>query len=224
MNHENGAFDVLHSAREAALQQIAQAARTGDLDSIDKNSSVVRSIDAMLNRHQQLGREAASLAKDIEFGRIANHQHVERDHREREPGIESPRDYGESVRRKFVSDLAQEGVTLRRSRGALYATSTGVQVAIAFARERLRNRWFLGIPEDSCDQAILLCESDSGGLIVVVLDQEFFARYGRSLSRSKGQWKFNVYRSGASIFLGVPNHGSVAVDSSLNNFDSLREL
>ena len=129
---------------------------------------------------------------------------------------------GHRIREKFLDKLMTEGINLRRVRGkTIYQTNSGKLVGIAVATERQPDRWFLGLPENGFDHAVLLCQQESGEVMEIILPDEFFRKHKISLSRSKGQVKFNVIKRSNDIFLQVPNTNGISVLSRIGEYVGL---
>lgn len=105
---------------------------------------------------------------------------------------------GRECRAAFVRREAQRGQVLRRLEGQLFVDPSGVIIGIAYGaeREKRKNIWFLGLPAQKFQAAVLLCEPLGGSVVVIRLPREFIERYGRHLSVSKEfhQAKFRIDR------------------------------
>ena len=94
--------------------------------------------------------------------------------------VDSARAIGAKRRDEFVEKVRKMGRHLEQVRGQLCRNAAGAVVGIAFARERARDRWFLGLPAGEFDNAVLLCEKQSGRVFAVCLPKAFFDRYGEA--------------------------------------------
>lgn len=100
----------------------------------------------------------------------------------------SAKAHGEQRRRRWVAEHAP---SLKHEKGQIYRGESGARVGIAFATERQPNKWFLGLPAESFDEAVLLCETEEGDLDAFLLDERFLHEYGALLTRSGAGVKFN---------------------------------
>ena len=118
---------------------------------------------------------------------------------------------GQIRRKEYVERLLRAGVNLSPWRGALYKKPDGRIVGIAYASERRRkNFWFLGLPKNEFDEAVLLCEADGSTMLEVSLSTAFFAKYGSKLGASQaGQTHFQVERRSLYVYVRVPTVGPV---------------
>jgi hypothetical protein len=135
----------------------------------------------------------------------------------------SPRERGRRHRVDFVQALARMGVTLQPLKGAIFKSPRGVRVGVAYAREdsRQKDKWFLGLPENKFEHAVLLCEDRSGKEIYFSLPKEFLHEHGKTLSKSGGQIKFNVARRIGEFFLDLPWRESVTIEAFRDNLSGL---
>ncbi len=117
------------------------------------------------------------------------------------------------------------GVPLEPVKGQVFRTERGTRVGIAPASEsnKYRDRWFLGLPENGFDHAVLLCYGCNGKLTHFLLPKEFIDKHSQTLSRKNGQLKFNVRRRGEEFLLLVPRRGSVSIEAYRDNFAGLTE-
>lgn len=128
----------------------------------------------------------------------------------------SPRAQGTKRRTEFVNSCSNLGIELTHIKGALFKNEKLEQVGIASASERKENGWFLGLPSDLFEHAVLLCENRLGKVIAVCLSKPFLQQYGKRLSVSKNQTKFNVARRHDQYFLSVPGVGAVPINDYID--------
>lgn len=214
---------ALSKARQETLTKLESAAKRGDTPGLLELADQLRRIEGLSKQNSELEATVNSLVNGtLEPAFSQDSTAKTRKSRDLQlPAIGSPRDHAETRRHEFVEDLAQKGINLRAYRGTIYKCVDGQSLAIPYATERRQNRWFLGIPTNSCDRTILLCEARDGLIAPIYLNERFFKEYGNSLSDAKGQWKFNVLRRDNSFFLSIPEHGSIDVDNRRNNFEGL---
>jgi len=122
----------------------------------------------------------------------------------------------------FLKRVSEVGVDLRHVRGSIYETQSGRKVGIAVATERKPDRWFLGLPLQSFDHAVLLCKRDTGDTFEICLPNNFFDEHGDNMSQSGGQMKFNVARRGNGYAILVPGTDGVSVSKFLGAYSLLK--
>ena len=127
---------------------------------------------------------------------------------------------GAKARNEWVAGLRSQGISLHGNRRR-FQTAQGRSVAVAFANERSANRWFLGLPDESAEVAVLLCKSAAGKLHDIVLPISDFRDVWHVLSRSNNELKFNVRRNASRFFLRVPGQ-SLEVTKYVGNPAPLR--
>jgi hypothetical protein len=136
----------------------------------------------------------------------------------------SPKARGHHHRDNFVRMLQSRGVALQQVKGPIFRTAAGTRVGIAYAHEgnaRNKDRWFLGLPENQFDHAMLLCEPEHGELMFFSLPTEFMGQHGSGLSCRDGQVKFSVFRRSGECFLLVPRQGRVNIEPYRDNLNHL---
>jgi hypothetical protein len=138
-------------------------------------------------------------------------------------GQESAKARGERVRAAWVHSVSsQTGRSLPRLRGALFQNSRGETLGIAYSRENIRHsgHWFLGLPGNKYQCAVLLCETKDGQLKAICLPRDFLAKNAPRFSTSKAwnQTKFNVVARGNRIYL-VLRTGELDVTDYINNLN-----
>jgi len=95
-------------------------------------------------------------------------------------------------------------------------------VGIAFATERQPDRWFLGLTKGSFEHAVLLCQSETLGILEICLPKDFFTKYGGRMSIHNGQMKFNVVRKGNTFNILVPDTDGVSASEFMGKYSLLR--
>jgi len=92
-------------------------------------------------------------------------------------------------------------------------------VGIPYASElEIRpDSWFLGLADEPFEFVVLLCETSSGQMLDFPLAPEFVKGIWSALSRSNGQVKFHVLRTGATYELRIPGGQLVPITQYLQN-------
>jgi hypothetical protein len=201
--------------RASVLDEIGSAAKAGDTKMVVAATERLRHVESLLERQQALTREAQQL---IEGSHESAAERPGETMQARPQLGESPRGTGDRRRVEFAHRLSQLGKRLIQVRGALYRNQAGDVVGIAYASERVKDGWFLGLPEGAFQHAVLLCEPTGARVLAVCLPRTFFDRYEKHLSRSQGQLKFNVKRRGGRYHIPVPVVGAVDVTEYIDNF------
>ena len=125
------------------------------------------------------------------------------------------------ARSAWVVRLKAQGIFLHGHR-TRFQTARGRSVAVAFANERLANRWFLGLPDERTEVAVLLCKSVAGELYDIVLPISDLHEAWHALSRSESGVKFNVKRDASRFLLLVPGKEPLDVARYVGNYEPLR--
>jgi hypothetical protein len=134
----------------------------------------------------------------------------------------SARSVCKQIRSVFLQKVVTNGIRLQLVDGTIYRSASGASIGIAVATEREPDRWFLGLSQNRFSHAVLLCQPDRGDVIEICLPAAFFERYGRLMSISNGQMKFNVVRRGNSYVVRVPFTDEVSVSEYICDYSVLR--
>lgn len=202
--------------KTAVLRRIAEAAQRGDSQDVLARGERLEKLESLIRRYENLVRDISSLGAEDSRPKLVSilpEDRVSENGRERK-SLESAsgKRVGKAIRSAFLKELSEKGIQLRQIKGTIYETQTGKRVGIAVATERKPDRWFLGLPVGGFDHAILLCERETGDTAEFWLPKSFFEDYGKSMSQSGDQLKFNIARRGSGYVVLVP--GTTGVNTS----------
>jgi hypothetical protein len=206
----------LQSAKEVLLTKITEAAKHKDTKTISKLGTIAAKLDDDERTVRKL-REALIHYRRIIEGKTADFEILTST--DSETGG-TGRGEGREARTEFIAKAKERGVPLRHVTGVLYLGPSDKKVAVAFANERAADRWFLGIPDQRYDFVVLLCKPTSGDVVALILAQATIKRVWSSLSRSKGQVKFNVGKASENYWLTVPSHGREDLTRTVDDFSA----
>lgn len=216
-----GTLEDLLEEKSKILSKISFAASEGKTDLILLESARLERVEHLINQHRHIVSELEELKSDT-GSNFLKEKIPEKRNTSRLSTLASSRELGVRVRAMFVSKLEKEGINLQLIKGkSIYRTKSGKRVGIAVATERLPNRWFLGLPADGFDHAVLLCHNENKDLIEFPLSEKFFAKYRNTMSQSNGQMKFNVVRRGDRILLQVPGTEGISRVESATGYSFL---
>jgi hypothetical protein len=208
--------------RAKLLEEIQTAAAAGDSGRVLAATNRLSTLEDLARRQAQIDSELAQFSSDLPTVPNGSNPHAVLQSPAHTPRLgESPRARGDRLRLEFVRQLNSQGHRLIQIRGALFRNRAGEHVGIAYANERKDRGWFLGLPEAAFHNAALLLESRSGRLTSICLPMSFFTKYGKQLSKSQGQVKFNVSQRGTHFVMPIPGAGQVSVDEYVNNYAAL---
>ncbi len=210
----------LANLKEATLKQIEKAAKTGDttmivhhtgrLQQIDKQLGALEDVHSVLEGLERLAEPTGASATAIPHAKTSSSIDL------------SPAAQGTLARQAIVEALEDRRIKLIRVKGSSYRTEKGGTIGIAYASERRPHRWFLGLPDQNYQSAILLCKAENGQMLDFTLPKDFFELHKRRLSKVAGQLKFNVAVQGGIYKLLVPGVPGVTINRYLNNPEPLR--
>jgi hypothetical protein len=192
------------------LKKIAEFAQAGKSQEVLAAGERLTRLEALINRYEKLAQETSGLLSGAyEPARLSPHP-VKMQGTPKSL-VASGREIGSRIRMDFLTRASEAGLRLQHVRGSIYQTDSGRKVGIAVATERNPDRWFLGLPADGFDHAVLLCKPETADLIEICIPRSFFDEYKGMLGHSGGQMKFNVSRRGNGYILLVPGTQGVNV-------------
>jgi hypothetical protein len=219
---DGAAWDELETVIGKVWEEIDQANRKHDAGKLLNATERLRRLSTLQQQHQRMRQELQVLSGDMESRPIM--EPITRqatDFKEHAPlrDVASAKARGEQIRTEWVEARLKEGHSLKPLRGTLYRNSAGDSVGIAYGMENTRRvgHWFLGLPEGSFQNAILLCDSAQKGMFSVCLPRNLLDSH--HLRTTTGpQVKFNVDQRGGRTYLRVQKTGLVEVTSFINNY------
>lgn len=219
-----GTLTELQNEKNKILSAISKAASERKTDTVLAESEKLEKIENLISRHEQITSELEGLRKGApqitqpKTRRIV----VTPVSESRSAQMVSSRELGEQIRSEFLRKREAEGIHLQLIKGkTIFRTRSGKRVGLAVATERQPNRWFLGLPAGGFDHAVLLCQRENGVVIDIPLPENFFEKYGRDMSESKGQLKFNVVNRGSGLLVQVPGTDGINGKSFASDYSFL---
>jgi hypothetical protein len=200
-------------------QLMQQAAAAGDYREVQRLARIAEELSALEKREEEIAQSRTNLAAMLEKPLESSIDHDEVSARER----------GNRVRSRYVElDLTLKGIQLQQVAPKKYRTSDGLLVGITYAKEleKRPSSWFLGLSDEYFDCVILLCESSEATgsqIAALILPPEFVKQIWKGLSRSQGQVKFHVARTGHVNFeLRLPGPHLFNISQYLNAVQALK--
>lgn len=196
--------------RKNLLSRISEAAQQGESQVVLDTTERLGKVEFLIQRYEQLVSDIRDLNVKPRNRRASEINEKSSEALDAELDLrlhldgKRPRALGKRVRMAYPEKLGKKGITLQQVKGTIYKTKSGQRVGIAVATERQPERWFLGLPADNFDRAILLCQREKGDIVEIHLPESFFDQYGSQMSQSRGQVEFNVSRRGNGYVLLVP--------------------
>ncbi len=201
---------MLLKLKDNSLKTITSAASSGDSRQVLEETARLSRIEVLIERQEALDKEVQALTTKTPQSDSRMSSPPERVSRSLDK--DSPRKRGDKRRSEFIKVCDSKGFKLTPIKGALFQNARAETIGIAYASERKENGWFLGLPSQEFNHAVLLCENKNGKVFAICLPHEFFQKHEDYLSKSKGQTKFNVRLRTGHYFLTIPVIGSVQVD------------
>lgn len=209
-------LSILLKLKEKTLSAIQSAAASGEIGRIRAETAKLTEIESLIERQEAINQQVQSLSDTSSAGSPPQLSSLLVGKTISPVGKTSNRKVGARRREDFVQACGRKGIRLIPKRGALYENSRGEVVGIAYASERKENAWFLGLPSQEFQHAVLICESNNDQSSAVCLPKQFIERHRTYLSESKGQVKLNVRLRSGHYFLVIPTAGSVQIDEYVN--------
>ena len=201
---------MLLKLKDNSLKAITSAASSGNSQKVLEETARLSRIEVLIERQEALDNEIQALTTKTPQSGPRMYSPPERVSRSLDK--DSPRKRGDKRRSEFIKICDSKGFKLTLIKGALFQNARAETIGIAYASERMENSWFLGLPSQEFNHAVLLCENKNGKVIAICLPHEFFRKHEDYLSKSKGQTKFNVRLRSGHYLLTIPVIGPVHVD------------
>ncbi|MCK9230163.1 MAG: hypothetical protein M0Q23_03195 [Syntrophales bacterium] len=219
-----GTLTELQDEKNKILSAISKAASEGKTDIVLAESEKLEKIENLISRHKQITSELEGLKSGtLQITQSKTRRVVTTPvSGSRSAQMVASRVLGEQIRSEFLRKREAEGIHLQLIKGkTIFRTRSGKLVGLAVATERQPYRWFLGLPAGGFDHAVLLCQRENGEVIDVPLPENFFEKYGKDMSESKGQLKFNVVSRGRGLFVQVPGTDGIDVKPFARDYSFL---
>ena len=216
----------LLNEKDKLLKQIASSAQHGNSQEVLDAGEKLKKIESLIDRLEKLLRDISDLGNEthrsqpLQYSRVSSR--LARDNGLRRLDVVPGRGIGKTIRMDFLRKVSEDGVYLEHIKGSVYETKSGYKVGVAVATERKADRWFLGLPIKSFDNAIFLCQKDNGDVMEICLPKNFFDEYGKKMSVSGGQMKFNVARRGNEYAILVPGTDGVNISKYIGDYSLLK--
>lgn len=204
------------------LKQIAESAQHGNSQEVLAAGEKLSKIESLLDKYERLMLDISGLdtvnheARPLPNTRVDSSFVKGKDLKRLD--VTSGREIGRTIRADFLKKALEAGLSLEHVKGSIYKTRSGSKVGIAVATERSPDRWFLGLPLEGFDAAVLLCRHETGNTVEICLAKGFFEQFGDMMSQSGGQMKFNVARRGSGYVIVVPGAGGVSVSKFIGDY------
>jgi hypothetical protein len=214
-DNERIALDELPILRKQLINEIETALKQGAGANFYEVTERLRSGDALLDQVMSLwrGKEISSIPETNGTGSLENI--VNND--------VSAKARGERARSNWINSTLGKSVT--QVKGTLFRNGRGEILGIAYGKEAedRRDRWFLGLPENKFQSAVLLCEPIKGKINAICFPARFIAemKLNKKFSTSHGQAKFNVIKRGENWFLAMRGEGEVTITNCVNNLANI---
>ena len=214
--------DEITHLRESILQRVELAARTGSARDVVDSSRLLEATEELLGSYNSV----ESRLQEIK-SKVNGTQAIETI--PPSPTRLGAKAKGKQRRQAFLADAESRGIAMTQLKGVCYRSSKHCRrVGIASASENDKhpnrsNRWFLGLPPDSYDGFVLLCEDRTGQVHRFIAGIDFSREVLPKLSRDKdtGQIKFHVTRDGGCFYLHVPGSERQSLNALLEKFEDL---
>lgn len=216
----------LQNEKNKILSDISAAAIEGKADIVLSESGKLEKIEQLINRYRQITLELEGIKSNefisSSFSKPINREISSKSGVGQMSNPSASREVGNKIRKEFVQKLEDKGIHLQLVKGkTVYLTSSGKRVGIAVATERQPHRWFLGLPVNGFDHAVLLCQHENGEVGEVFLQEKFFMEHGQDMSQSKGQLKFNIVQRNGGLLVQVPGTDGIRGTSSSSDLNFL---
>jgi hypothetical protein len=220
--HDN-VWGELQKLTKQLQEQITAAGQQGENAKIFTLAERLRRADALVQQYVAIRQGTDELTRPQDAGSHENTNQLLLRHLARNgshPSEEHPKTRGKRLRTDWI---VKYGKTLKHLHRTLYQNSKGELVGIACATEKRgtngpEGRWWLGLPRDQFQSAVLLCEKSDGNVHAICLPRDFIDEHRSRFSKSSsGQEQFTVLRNATKWYLQVPTAGTVEMSLYVDN-------
>jgi hypothetical protein len=219
----------LQDIKKEILEGVKKAARQGNIESIVFLGKAAEQCDNLIIGHKNLEKRIKEFCISI-FSTQGLRLNQHKETKERfEDNITtfrpSPKREGAIIRNVWVNNIKTIGVKLT-GHGKRFQTESGIYVSVASANElnrpQLLNKWFLGLKDEQMDVVVvLLCRDLEKEVHDIVIPVSELGASWETLSRSRGQVKFNIRRQREEFKLLVPSNEPLDVTKYIGNYKPL---
>lgn len=211
--------ELVLKLRETLLSGVEEAARNGNASTIVGLGAKLQRVERVESQIQRLLEEIHSLSASnlaMEGGPNPDPAQGGIEPRRANSSRSDQRLRAKQRKAHVIEELAMKGIQLSPRHGAIYTDQQGKRAGIAYAYEGLSsNSWFLGLPIDGFDCAILVCEARDGRVLTFLLPDVLLQDHLASLTHARGQTKFHVSYRDADWFLDVPGKRPIRIPPSV---------
>lgn len=213
--------DEITHLRESILQRVERAARTGSARDVVDSSRLLEATEELLGSYNSVESRLQEIKSKVN-GTQATETIPQIPPSPTRLGAKAK---GKQRRQAFLADAESRGIAMTQLKGVCYHSSKHcrcVGIASASENDKYPNRWLLGLPSDSYDGFVLLCEDRTGQVHRFIAGIDFSRAVLPKLSRdNSGQIKFHVTCAGGSFYLHVPGSERQSINALLERFGDL---
>ena len=214
--------DEITHVRELILQRVELAAQTGSARDVVDSSRLLEATEELLGSYNSVESRLQEIKSKVNGTQpVKTIPQIPPS-----PTGLGAKAKGKQRRQAFLADAESRGIAMTQLKGVCYRSSKHcrrVGIASASENDKYPNRWFLGLPSDSYDGFVLLCEDRTGQVHRFISGIDFSREVLPKLSRDKntGQIKFHVTRDGGLFYLHVPGSERQSLNALLERFEDL---
>ena len=201
------------------FEQISSAASNRDVAKVAELSGLAKECEKIEVELTSLNRRVEAVKGSLECPRSTSMTFA-KFFSSLEDATPSGREVGKQARSEWIAGLPH-GISLNRH-GKQYQTARGQSVAVAFSNEIPNNRWFLDLPEEPPEVAVLLCKSLAGEFHDIVLPISDLRKEWDDLTRHNKRVKFNVKKDARRFLLFITGKKPLDVTRYVSNYAPLR--
>lgn len=201
------------------FEQISSAASNRDVAKVAELSGLAKECEKIEVELTSLNRRVEAVKGSLECPRSTSMTFA-KFFSSLEDATPSGREVGKQARSEWIAGLPH-GISLNRH-CKQYQTARGQSVAVAFSNEIPNNRWFLDLPEEPPEVAVLLCKSLAGEFHDIVLPISDLRKEWDDLTRHNKRVKFNVKKDARRFLLFITGKKPLDVTRYVSNYAPLR--
>ena len=215
--------DEITHLRELILQRVELAARTGSARDVVDSSRLLEATEELLGSYNSLESRLQEIKSKVNGTQAV--ETIPQIPMNPSPTGLSAKAKGEQRRQAFLADAKSRGIEMTKLKGVCYRSPNHcrrVGIASASENDKHPNRWLLGLPPNSYDGFVLLCEDRTGQVHRFIAGMDFSREVLPKLSRDHtGHIKFHVTRDGGYFYLDIPGSERQPLNALLERFEDL---
>lgn len=204
--------DKILSLKETTKAKIAHALKNNRTEIVVAAAKELDLLDRLERQYKEIETAITSFDKQRNFN-ADEPQNINK----------SPKRIGKDERKIFIQEAFKRKKILSEEKGPLCRDKSDGLVGIAYASERNRNRWFLGLPKKEYSSIVFICKNNLLKIIYFILPCTFCERYQNDfdIDEKEIQYKFNIALKKDGRYILTMSSKTLAINDYIDRFDNI---